>query len=250
MIRFRYQNYFCCLIGVLLMMITISVTAQPLNFIHVQTENNTPYELSWNGRNYPSSATGYLVIPQVSAGKHILNLSCTDETGAVTEYQFTVEMGNKPRGFSLRQAIDNSWALFDMVDLTLLKGTIVVPVVKVIIPDVMPAPTKSDPPVQKPADQPVVKKEQLVAKEKTNVKPTGILKIFDKTGTSGIDQVYVITNGAKSDTIALFIPVIAGKNEPNTGSNPSAFVSYPESLYSKGAKTILSRPRYLLALSK
>jgi hypothetical protein len=249
MIRFRSQNYFCWLIGVLLMVTTMSATAQPLHFIHVQTENNKPYEVVWNGRSYPSSATGYLVIPQIPAGRHILNLSYLEETGTVAEYQFTVEIQDKPRGFSLRQAIDNSWALFDMVDLTLLKGTIAIPVVKAVIPETVPAPIKEDRPIQKTADQPVVKKEQLNPKEKTSIRPTGILKIFDKTGSSGVDQVYVITNGAKSDTIALFIPVIERK-EPDTGSNPSAFIPYPGSSYSNAGKTILDRPRYLLALSK
>lgn len=223
--------------------------AQPLSFIHIQTENEQPYEMVWNGKSYSSSPKGYLVIPQVAVGKHILNLSYSDETGAVTESQFTVAMEGVPRGFSLRQAIDNSWSLFDMVDLTLLKGTIVVPMVKASVPDVVPATVKDESLIQKPTEQPAVKKEPVIAKEKTGLKPTGILKIFDKSGTSGIDQVYVITNGAKSDTIALFIPVIE-KNEPNTGSNPSAVVQHPESLYSNAGQTILARPRYLLALSK
>ncbi len=222
--------------------------AQPLSFIHIQTENDQPYEMVWNGKNYASSAKGYLVIPQVPAGKHILSLSYSDETGAITEYQFTVGIEGIPRGFSLRQGIDNSWSLFDMVDLTLLKGTIVEPMAKAPVPDREPA-GKEESPVQKPTEQPVVKKEQVITKEKTGLKPTGILKIFDKSGTAGIDQVYVINHGAKSDTIALFIPVIE-KNEPNTGSNPSAFIQYPVSLYSNTDQTILARPRYLIALSK
>jgi hypothetical protein len=248
MIRLMYQNYFCCVITVFLLMASISAAAQPLSFIHIQTEYNQPYEITWNGKNYPSSATGYLVIPQVPAGKHTLDLSYADETGTVTECRFTVEMANKPRGFSLRQAIDNNWSLFDMVDLTLLQGTIVVPEVKTVIPDVEPV-VKEEKPVQKPVDPPTVKKEQLVAKEKTSMKPTGILKIFDKSGANGIDQVYIITNGAKSDTIALFIPVIE-KNEPNTGSNPSAFIPYTEPSNSNTGKTIRVRPSYLVALSK
>lgn len=247
MIRFRPQNYFCWLIGMLLLMASTSAMAQPLSFIHIQTENDQPYEVVWNGKNYSSSPKGYLVIPKVPVGKHILNLSYSDETGAITECQFTVAMEGIPRGFSLRQAIDNSWSLFDMVDLTLLKGTIIAPMVKASVPEVVPV--KEESPVQKPIEQPAVKKEPVLAKEKTGLKPTGVLKIFDKSGTSGIDQVYVITNGAKSDTIALFIPVIE-KNEPNTGSNPSALIQYPESLYSNAGQTIRARPRYLLALSK
>jgi hypothetical protein len=228
-------------------MSAMSTAAQPLSFIHIQTENDKPYEVAWNGKNYASSANGYLVIPQVPAGKQVLSLSYLDETGTTTECQFTIAMEDKPRGFSLRIGMDNSWSLFDMVDLTLLKGT---PVVKAAVPDVTPLLVKEEQPVQKPADQPAVKKEPVVIKEKTVIKPTGILKIFDKTGTSGIDQVYVISNGAKSDTIALFIPVIAQKNEPNTGSNPAAFIPNPGSIDRNAGRAILIRPRYSMALSK
>ncbi|MEO8173596.1 MAG: hypothetical protein ABI581_10955 [Sediminibacterium sp.] len=226
MIGDRFQNYYSFFVGLLLTVLSTSAGAQPLNFIYIQTENNQSYKLDWNERVYFSSTTGYLVIPQVSAGKHLLSISFSNEVGETATYAFTVESEEKPRGFTLRQAIDNGWSLLDLVDFTFIKGMIAAPVVKTEIPAAVTNPmqltVKEDKPVAV-AERPVVKKDP-VNKERASGIPTGILKIFDKNSTGGIDQVYVLTTGNRSDTIALFIPVIADKNEPGSGSNPTAFL--------------------------
>jgi hypothetical protein len=41
-----------------------------------------------------------------------------------------------------------------------------------------------------------------------------IQKIFDKSSTGGIDQVYIVVNGTKTDTVAIFIPVLEKPTPP------------------------------------
>ena len=110
------NHKFVCWLLVLIISSSIGgkVTGQEVNFIHLQTENNQSFQVSWNGNNFSSSSSGYLVIPQVTAGTHQLLL--TFPADLTTEIAFSIVSVDKPRGFSLRQGIDNSWTMFDMID--------------------------------------------------------------------------------------------------------------------------------------
>jgi hypothetical protein len=181
-----------------------SANGQQNNFIYLQTENNLPYEAVWNGAVYPSSSSGYLLIPKVPAGEQVLNISFSPDISE--PYTFTITVTDKPRGFSLRQAVDNSWSLFDMVDFSLTRGTL-------LVTSIAPDPVKIQAPIAK-AEPPIRKKE----------KPTNIEKIFDKAGTDGIEQVYILTNGGKADTIAVFIPILIEAGNKQSATNPSSFL--------------------------
>lgn len=252
-----FRNACCFFFCVIIWAMPSMAGAQQLSFIHIQTENNQFYEVQWNGKTYTSSPTGYLVVPQVPAGSHSLTISFSAET--VARYTFTIEMADKPRGFSLRQSIDNSWTLFDMVDFSLLKGTIVEPAPKESIIHNPPDPALKPVTEEKVADKSVViavvKTEPLIIKkEKTTIKPTGILKIFDKSSSSGVDQVYVLINGTRLDTIALFIPIL-NEDQHRSVSNPSALIIrvqqsiLEQEIISLNAGLIRKRQRYPL-LSK
>ncbi|MES2330504.1 MAG: hypothetical protein V4539_12950 [Bacteroidota bacterium] len=248
MIRFLFtKNYFCCFFFVLSGMLSVSANAQQVSFIHIQAEYDQPYEASWNGKNYASSSKGYLVIPQVPAGTHTLNIRIPGEP--VTDHTFTVRVDDKPRGFTLRQEIDNSWSLFDMIDFSLVKGVLVepAPIVKTVVPDPIFIPVKADKPGESPASKTAEPKKEPVTtnKEKPAIRPDGILKIFDKSSSSGIDQVYVIISGTRSDTIALFIPVLP-ENPPKTATNPSAYIN--ESGPSANTQVLFTRPRNPLSV--
>lgn len=176
--------------------------AQPTNFIHIQSDDNQPYIIQLNGNTYSSSATGYIVIPQVPVGAHTLVVGFP--RNLFPEYSFNCTIADKPRGFSLKQGIDNSWSLFDMVNFTVIKGALtskepalgtVSPVVQIPI-ETIPA---------KPVG------ELIVLKDKPVAPPSRIQKIYEKVSAGGIDQVYIVVNRGKADTVALFIPVIKGE---------------------------------------
>ncbi|MBI2285066.1 MAG: hypothetical protein HYU71_15235 [Bacteroidetes bacterium] len=213
--------------------------AQPTGFVYLQTENNTTYQVRWNGNTYQSSSTGHLVIPQMPAGEHLLQIDFPSSLG--NGYAFTIRLADKPRAFFLRQAVNSRWSLVDMIDLSQLAGKEILPspnnqlVFEELIP-AQPEKKMAEPPAQKGPGLPVAKKdtrETAVVRKPLREKVQDIKKIFDRGSVTGIDQVYVIITGNRSDTIALFIPVLqqpdrqmaaaAGRVE-KTGRG-SAFVS-------------------------
>ncbi len=206
---------------VLLMAILFLTTlqAQQTNFIHIQSENNQPFVVQLNGNNYSSSVTGYIVVPQVAAGEHTLVIAFP--RNQFPEYSFQCTVADKPRGFSLKQAVDNSWSLFDMVNFSIIKGSLAS---KELVQ--LPVNKPADPVVQKPVENsPVQTAEEktIIKKAPSQVTVSRVQKIFDKASASGIDQVYIVINRGKADTVALFIPVLKGDlQKPGTQNlNPS-----------------------------
>ncbi|MES2006138.1 MAG: hypothetical protein V4450_16595 [Bacteroidota bacterium] len=211
------------------MIAVLPAIAQQPGFIHLQSENNLPYNVQWNGTTLSSSANGYLVIPQVKMGQHTLVISFAPEISA--PYTFTLAMGDKPRGFSIRQAVDNTWRLFDLIDYSLVAGKAVPKENKTVLAEEPIAPPAQEPAIVKTKDtSPVISKVPAVVKvQRPSVE---IKKIFDRESTSGIDQVYVITKSNRSDTIALFIPVL---NEHTPGQ-------LARLLYMPGVETVVPVP--------
>jgi hypothetical protein len=203
---------------VLLVFSSWAANAQPASFVYLQTENNLPYHVLWNGQEYHSTETGYLVIPQVQAGTHTMLLNFDTDHGKETS--FSVVTADKPRGFSLRLSTDNKWSLFDLINFTVIAGTAITPAEK---PAAYRNPLTDFPVSKEPAEGPKTKEQDkpVITKE-TNPYPSAktnqpkeklvagfeIKKIFDKAGNTGIDQVYTISVKGKTDTIALFIPAL------------------------------------------
>ncbi len=217
------MNHFSTRHGVLVFLVWVVTMApagaQPAGFIHLQSENSLAYQVTWNGNTYSSNAGGYLVIPQVMAGEHTLIIGFAPEIAL--PYAFKVTLADNPRGFSIRQNIDNSWSLFDMIDFSLLKGNpFIAPKSQVLT---MPEENNVTSPKEekKSTTAAAIKKDSAIAVKPANTtinklakQTLSIQKIFDKTGNEGIDQVYTISRGSRIDTIALFIPVIDIRQEP------------------------------------
>ena len=211
------------------------IVAQQTSFVYMQTENNFPYKVLWNGNTYPSSTTGYLVIPRVPPGIHTMVVGFS--TGISPDYVFTIPLADKPRGFSLRQSVDNAWSLFDMIDFNLIKGGLAVkttkpePETKIAVEPIEQDIPEKKPEVKEPLkpaehiETPIVKKEVSVPVKQRLVSTAGIIKIFEKAGTTGIDQVYVIVNGVKSDTIAVFIPDMKEEQPKPQAASQTALIS-------------------------
>jgi hypothetical protein len=175
-----------CKFVFLLVLICGNTMAQSPASIHIQSELPKQYSVEWNGKTYQSSETGYLVIPEVPAGDQLLFLGFPGN--AYPETAFTCSIGDKSRGFSLKLGLDDSWTLFDMVDLYATKGA---PAAGLKLAK-LATPAAANP----------------SAAPKPGPKTSPIRKLFDKAGPDGIDQVYLIDNNGKTDTVALFIPVL------------------------------------------
>lgn len=169
--------------------------------MHIQSESNEAFYVQWKGSSYSSSSSGYLVIPQVPAGEYTLIIAFPGRVFA--EYALGCTIGDIPKAFSLKQGIDNSLSLFDMVNFSVTRGSIAT---KEQLVEVMGKP-------QVPLNvSPYEGNTPLVTNpaNKSNGLPAlpRIRKIFDKASEGGIDQVYIIVNGTKADTIALFIQAL------------------------------------------
>lgn len=209
----RYKRLLSFLI--LIFLSGYSVTAQSTSFIHIQSENNNAFSVKWNGKIYTSSATGYLVIPQIPVGEQVLVFGFQDTS--LPAYTFSLTMDDKPHAFTLKQSISNTWSLFDMVSFAVITGS-QKPKEKETNPILViskPAESEKKPVIEiRDTTSPAISKESLViTKEKPipkKLKSTEppIEKIFDKSNTSGIDQVYIVISKGKADTIAVFIPAL------------------------------------------
>lgn len=197
-----------------------AATAQTGSFLYLQSENNLPYEVKWNGKLFTSTPSGYLVIPQIPAGQQKLELDFG--TTIALPHIFSITVQDKPLGYSIRQSVTNSLSLFDMVTNSLIKGDAVA-----FTGNTAKEPEKlilSREEVEKEiADEKNKEKKTapITASSVTQTpvapKPAGpawqnpvkeVRKIFDRDGAEGIDQVYVLSTRNRMDTIALFIPIL------------------------------------------
>ncbi|NCI51287.1 hypothetical protein GWC95_15265 [Sediminibacterium roseum] len=247
-----FRSY-CCLIVLCLFVPDASAQEQQPVSVHLQTEFGQPFVVRWNGKKFESSASGYLVLPQVGSGNQSFTVFFNGMEKA--EFRYTIAVGNDTKGYTLRQAIDNSWRLFDMVEWATIEGVYIEPAPKEVIaekpPASIPAPVSEDRPVEKipvrSVETPAVKTGSPVVARPREPLTTGISKIFDKSGSTGIDQVYVLTNGVRSDTIALFIPVLT-EEMPKTGTNPAAVLKHTNQtidMVAQNREWLATRRRYL-----
>ncbi len=195
-----------------------AVAGQKPPLVYFQTETNLPYTITWNGQTYASDPKGALVLRDMPSGEQsfLVDLGRDHGTGS----GFRVQISEEPRAFSIRQLLNNRVQLFDLVSYDLINGTIQ-PEIKQTV--VYHDPLDGFPQVAQPGKRVQEKNEPGTPDTKTNVViqpaekkadiqrsriPVEVKKVFDLAGVDGIDQIYVVTDEGKTDTIALFIPVL------------------------------------------
>lgn len=204
----------CCIILGLLLIGLGTASAQATHYLFFQTENNKPFYLRLMGSTLSSNASGYLLIPKITDGKYEIHIGFAQSE---VEQQFELTVEGKDLGFSLKQELDNSWSLFNLVDFTQNKGKTVATAPK------PPIKTEDEVVVQhdakeaeKQIDKKETKKVDTVAKAVTAVKEIPrtktvlpqISKIYDRTSDEGIDMVFVVNGAPKSDTVIIYVPAI------------------------------------------
>jgi hypothetical protein len=167
--------------------------AQQSGSVHIQSENNQLFYIQWNGEMIYSSGSGYLAIPKMPVGEQTILIGFPKKQ--FPDYSFQCVITEKPQGFSLKLAVDNSWSLFDMVNFKTIKGGLVTPEVRALLKPVTGNGERGN----------------LVSAVLTDTagtkNDTGIYKIFDQTTEAGIDQIYVVNNDGKMDTVMVLISV-------------------------------------------
>ncbi|SJZ40197.1 hypothetical protein [Sediminibacterium ginsengisoli] len=181
------------------------VQAQQARYIYIQSENNQPYYVYLNGKNYSSGSTGYLLIPQLTAGKYTITLGFPKRP---TEYNFSFALAEEDRGFTLKPGLDNSWTLFDLVSFDMIRGTMAAEKDNRAVAAQTPPPAeKTEKKPEEPATiaAPVVKEPKKLPEARSG---TTVKKIYEKGGTEGVDMVFEVNNGNRKDTVILFVPVL------------------------------------------
>lgn len=193
--------------------------AQGTHYIYLQSENGRPFRIQSGSAIHQSGEGGYLLISQLKPGIYSFDLLLSD-TGR--SFRFQVPIDNQDRGFSLKLGLDHSWSLFDLVSFESLTGSWVtlskpVPAIPIAatpdnktVIDSTPAPAKPSPAAVKPSDSARVSTAIPVkSRPQTRVQTLPeVRKIYEKAGADGVDQVYIVSEKGRRDTIILFVPVI------------------------------------------
>lgn len=171
---FKHNTVYRLTLTFIFLLGMLAVQAQS-NFLYIQTENNQPYAVELNGSNYPSNGKGYLMIPQLQNGDYsiIIGFGGAQES----TYTYSISIVDKPKGYSLKLSPEGEWILLDMVTLETTRGI------------------SSDFTSQKVGT--VVSK---AAKQQ-------IQKISEKTTSKGIEQIYSVKNGLKTDKVDVLLPM-------------------------------------------
>lgn len=191
-----------------------SLSAQATHYLFFQTENNKPFYLRLMGSTLSSNASGYLLIPKITDGKYELHIGFAQSD---TEQQFEVTMEGKDLGFSLKQELDNSWSLFNLVDFSQNKGkTVAVAPKQTVKPEEEPVVVNKIKEDEKPIEKKDIKQADAATKALVQVKEQPkakkilpqISKIYDRASAEGVDMVFVVNGTPKSDTVIIYVPAI------------------------------------------
>jgi hypothetical protein len=209
----RYLSSFSCKTWCLItgVLFFSTVYGQTSRYLFIQTENNQPFYLRLMGASLSSNATGYLLIPKLTDGEYELSIGFAQSD---KEQKFTIKIEGKDLGFSLKQELDNTWSLFNLVDFSLIKGLSVAVQLKEEKKEAeveMPSePIKQVSKEQESKPAPI--KEVVQSPKPTKVLPE-IKKIYDKTTEEGIDMVFIVSGSPKNDTVILYVPALKPKSE-------------------------------------
>lgn len=107
------------LIIFIFLVLNLSATAQKDYFVYIQTENNQPFFVRMQDRNYASSANGYLILPRLRDSIYQLNIGFPQAKWP--DQRFNVTIAGRDRGFLLKLFEDSGWGLFDLQTLAVLK---------------------------------------------------------------------------------------------------------------------------------
>ena len=94
--------------------------AQLNHFVYVQTDNKQAFYIRLNEKLYSSSASGYVVIPKLQSGNHIVSVGFPKNEWPTRN--ITITVSNKDIGYMLKNFEGKGWGLFNMLtmDITML----------------------------------------------------------------------------------------------------------------------------------
>src|SRR6476469_5516578 len=95
------------------------------HFVFIQSENKQPFSVQLNNKTYGSSGSGYVIIPQLSAGEYLLQLKSAANQQTLGNYK--VQINFNDLGFNLKEE-QGIWFLENMQSKTIIKNWVEEPV--------------------------------------------------------------------------------------------------------------------------
>jgi len=99
---------------IVLFSIPLTFYGQSKNFIYIQSEKKLAFYVILNHKNNSSTPEGYIILPQIPQGKHIITIGFA--RNLYPEQQFLLDIA-EDKGYSLKRSGDN-WQLFDLNNFT------------------------------------------------------------------------------------------------------------------------------------
>ncbi len=94
-----------------LMLASLHGVAQQYHFIYIQADNQQPFYVKYNSKNYSSSSIGYLILPKLNDGTILLQIGFPKNL--YPEENFNVSIAGKDLGFALKNFNEKGWGLFN-----------------------------------------------------------------------------------------------------------------------------------------
>lgn len=97
--------------------------AQINHFVYVQTDNKQAFYIRLNEKLYSSSASGYLIIPKLQSGNHLMIVGFPKNEWPAKN--ITIPVLNKDIGYILKNFESKGWGLFNMqtMDIVILDSS-------------------------------------------------------------------------------------------------------------------------------
>lgn len=93
-------------------LISLAVKAQDPRFIYIQTDNKQPFYVKLDKQYISSSATGYIIIPKLTAGNYQLTIGFPKT--ALPELQATIQVKEANAGYLLKRSGDKDWTMVNL----------------------------------------------------------------------------------------------------------------------------------------
>jgi hypothetical protein len=89
----------------------IGAQSQQYHFVYLQTDNKQPFYVRIQEKLYSSSSSGYLVIPKLRSGSHLLTVGFPKNEWP--SQSIPLQITDKDLGYSLKNFDSKGWALFN-----------------------------------------------------------------------------------------------------------------------------------------
>ena len=95
----------------IVLMAHLVLFAQQYHFVYFQADNQQPFYLKYEGKNYSSTAIGYLILPKLPNGTFTVTLGFPKNL--YPEQTFNLSVNDKNYGYALKNFDAKGWGLFN-----------------------------------------------------------------------------------------------------------------------------------------